>query len=67
MVTSLSGLTLLDLAEYLPTTDMNLVDALNLDGGGSSMLRCGRAKLRKRSNHLTRSRQSWRYIRVKPL
>lgn len=38
MVTTFGGITLLDLAEYLPTTDMDIVDALNLDGGGSSLL-----------------------------
>jgi hypothetical protein len=38
MVTPLTGLTLEDLSQYLPTTDMQLVNALNLDGGGSTML-----------------------------
>ena len=38
LVTSFGGITLLDLATYLPTTDMNIVDALNLDGGGSTLL-----------------------------
>jgi uncharacterized protein YigE (DUF2233 family) len=38
LVTTFGGITLLDLAEYLPTTDMNIVQALNLDGGGSSLL-----------------------------
>lgn len=38
LVTVFGGMTLLDLAEYLPTTDLQLVDALNLDGGGSTML-----------------------------
>lgn len=38
LVTTFGGMTLLELATYLPTTDMNIVDALNLDGGGSSLL-----------------------------
>ncbi len=38
LVTSFGGITLLDLAEYLAASDLDLVDALNLDGGGSSML-----------------------------
>lgn len=38
MVTPTIGPTLLDLAAYLPTTDMQIVNALNLDGGGSTML-----------------------------
>ncbi len=35
---SLLGLRLTDLSAYLPTTDLGLVDAFNLDGGGSTML-----------------------------
>jgi exopolysaccharide biosynthesis protein len=38
IVTPLIGLPLLDLSQYLPTTDMNLVNALNLDGGGSTLM-----------------------------
>ncbi|GAB5492338.1 MAG: phosphodiester glycosidase family protein [Phototrophicaceae bacterium] len=38
MVTSGFGLSLYDLSQYLPTTDLNIVDALNLDGGGSTMM-----------------------------
>jgi uncharacterized protein YigE (DUF2233 family) len=38
LVTPLIGLTLLDLSAFLPTTDMNLVNALNLDGGGSTLM-----------------------------
>jgi len=38
MVTPLIGLTLETLSNYLPTTDMGIVDALNLDGGGSTLL-----------------------------
>jgi len=38
LITSFGGITLLDLADYLASSDLNLVDALNLDGGGSSML-----------------------------
>ncbi len=38
MVTPLFGLSLEALSAYLPTTDMGIVDALNLDGGGSTML-----------------------------
>lgn len=38
MVTPLLGISLSDLSAYLPTTDMDIVNALNLDGGGSSML-----------------------------
>ena len=38
LVTTFGGMTLLDLAEYLVASDLELVDALNLDGGGSSML-----------------------------
>jgi uncharacterized protein YigE (DUF2233 family) len=38
MVTPLLGLTLADLSAYLPTTDMEIVNALNLDGGGSTLM-----------------------------
>jgi exopolysaccharide biosynthesis protein len=38
LVTTFGGITLLDLAVFLAESDMNLVTALNLDGGGSSML-----------------------------
>jgi uncharacterized protein YigE (DUF2233 family) len=35
---SLVGMRLVDLSSYLATTDLNLVNAVNLDGGGSTML-----------------------------
>jgi uncharacterized protein YigE (DUF2233 family) len=38
IVTPRIGLTLLDLAAWLAQSDMEIVDALNLDGGGSTML-----------------------------
>ncbi|MEO0563986.1 MAG: phosphodiester glycosidase family protein, partial [Chloroflexota bacterium] len=38
LVTSFGGITLLDMASFLASSDMQLVDALNLDGGGSSMM-----------------------------
>ncbi len=38
MATPGFGLTLEALSAYLPTTDMQLVNALNLDGGGSTMM-----------------------------
>lgn len=38
LVTTFGGITLLDLAKYLPTTDLDLVSALNLDGGGSTLV-----------------------------
>jgi Phosphodiester glycosidase len=38
MATPLIGISLVDLAAYLPTTDLGIVSALNLDGGGSTML-----------------------------
>lgn len=38
MATPNIGLRLVDLSSYLPTTDMDLVNAFNLDGGGSTML-----------------------------
>lgn len=41
MVTTLFGITLSDLSAYLPTTDLGLVHALNLDGGGSTMMYIG--------------------------
>lgn len=38
MTTPGLGISLYGLSQYLATTDLNLVTALNLDGGGSSML-----------------------------
>ncbi|MBE2271684.1 MAG: phosphodiester glycosidase family protein, partial [Anaerolinea sp.] len=38
VTTSLLGMRLVDLSAYLPTTDLNLITAVNLDGGGSTML-----------------------------
>lgn len=38
LVTPLIGLTLLDLSMFLAISDMNLVNALNLDGGGSTLM-----------------------------
>jgi len=38
MITPLVGMSLVDLSAYLPTTDMNIVNAFNLDGGGSTMM-----------------------------
>jgi exopolysaccharide biosynthesis protein len=38
MVTTGFGMGLYSLSQYLPTTDLGLVNAFNLDGGGSSML-----------------------------
>jgi hypothetical protein len=38
LITTFGGITLLDMAAYLPTTDLNLTDALNLDGGGSTFM-----------------------------
>jgi exopolysaccharide biosynthesis protein len=38
MVTPFLGLSLVDLSAYLPTTDLNIVNAFNLDGGGSTMM-----------------------------
>lgn len=35
---SLFGIRLVDLSAYLPTTDLNLVTAVNLDGGGSTLM-----------------------------
>ena len=36
--TSLVGIRLVDLSNYLASTDMQLVNAVNLDGGGSTLL-----------------------------
>ncbi|MEL6149773.1 MAG: phosphodiester glycosidase family protein [Chloroflexota bacterium] len=38
IVTSFGGITLIDLSAYLPTTDLDIVNALNLDGGGSTLM-----------------------------
>lgn len=38
LVTPLIGLTLLDLSTFLAASDMELVNALNLDGGGSTLM-----------------------------
>lgn len=38
MATPTLGLSLYELSEYLPTTDLGLVNAFNLDGGGSTMM-----------------------------
>ena len=38
MITPVVGMSLVDLSAYLPTTDMNIVNAFNLDGGGSTMM-----------------------------
>lgn len=38
MTTPLIGMTLIELSAFLPTTDMQLVNAFNLDGGGSTMM-----------------------------
>jgi exopolysaccharide biosynthesis protein len=35
---SFIGMRLVDLSNYLPTTDLDLITAVNLDGGGSSMM-----------------------------
>lgn len=35
---SLTGITLTDLSAYLPTTDLSLVNAVNLDGGASTLM-----------------------------
>jgi len=43
LVTPLIGLTLLDLSAFLTSSDMNLVNALNLDGGGSTLMYVNRA------------------------
>jgi exopolysaccharide biosynthesis protein len=36
--TSVIGMKLVDLSSYLASTDLQLVNAVNLDGGGSTML-----------------------------
>ncbi len=36
--TSLTGIKLVDLSQYLATTDLGLVNAVNLDGGGSTLM-----------------------------
>ena len=41
LVTPVFGMTLVELSAYLPTTDLGLVSAVNLDGGGSSMMYAG--------------------------
>lgn len=41
MATSLLGLTLNDLSAFLAASDMQIVNALNLDGGGSTLLYVG--------------------------
>jgi uncharacterized protein YigE (DUF2233 family) len=38
VTTSLVGMRLVDLSAYLPTTDLDLINAINLDGGGSTLL-----------------------------
>jgi hypothetical protein len=38
MVTPLVGIRLVELSEYLASSDMELVNAVNLDGGGSTMM-----------------------------
>jgi hypothetical protein len=38
ITSSFVGMRLVDLSNYLPTTDLNLMTAVNLDGGGSSMM-----------------------------
>lgn len=38
MATPFLGLPLLDLSQFLPTADMGLINALNLDGGGSTLM-----------------------------
>ncbi len=38
LATPILGLTLRDLSAYLPSTDMNIVTAFNLDGGRSTMM-----------------------------
>jgi len=38
MVSPFLGLSLTDLSLFLPTSDLNIVHALNLDGGGSTMM-----------------------------
>lgn len=41
MTTSLLGISLTDLSAFLAASDMQIVNALNLDGGGSTMLYVG--------------------------
>lgn len=41
MATSVLGITLADLSAFLAASDMQIVNALNLDGGGSTMLFVG--------------------------
>lgn len=43
LATPLLGLSLTELSAYLPTTDMDIVNAVNLDGGGSTMMYVGPA------------------------
>ena len=38
ITSSFIGMRLVDLSSYLPTTDLDLMTAVNLDGGGSSMM-----------------------------
>jgi len=38
MVTPLVGMTLVELSQYLPATDLGLANAVNLDGGGSTLM-----------------------------
>lgn len=38
VTSSLIGMTLTDLSAYLPTTDLGLLSAVNLDGGGSTLM-----------------------------
>lgn len=41
MATTLFGVSLPSLSAFLPTTDLNLIYALNLDGGGSTLMYVG--------------------------
>ncbi len=45
MATPLIGPSLSNLSAYLPTTDLNLVNAFNLDGGGSTLMVLGTPRL----------------------
>ena len=47
LATPVLGLTLRDLSAYLPTTDMNIVTAFNLDGGRSTLMMIDSAGLRE--------------------
>jgi hypothetical protein len=38
IATPLLGMSLVEAARYLPTTDMQIINAVNLDGGGSTMM-----------------------------